>query len=67
MPSRETIPDLVQSAGDRFGQDEAIAVGGTRLALCDLAERTRLAAGAFRAAGIGAGDRVALWAPNTAR
>jgi acyl-CoA synthetase (AMP-forming)/AMP-acid ligase II len=65
--SRETIPDLVQSAGDRFGRDEAIADGDTRLTFADLAERARLAAGAYRAAGIGTGDRVALWAPNSAR
>jgi acyl-CoA synthetase (AMP-forming)/AMP-acid ligase II len=67
MPSPQTIPDLVQSAGDHFGHDEAIADAGTRLTFAALAERVRLAAGAYRDAGIGAGDRVALWAPNSAQ
>jgi len=51
----------------RFGDDEAIADGDLHLTFSSLAQRTRLAAGACRAAGIGAGDRVALWAPNSAR
>jgi acyl-CoA synthetase (AMP-forming)/AMP-acid ligase II len=66
MASPQTIPELVQSAGDRFGQDEEIADAGTRLTFAGLAGRVAVAAGAYRAAGIRAGDRVALWAPNNA-
>ncbi|HUN31790.1 MAG TPA: FadD3 family acyl-CoA ligase [Trebonia sp.] len=64
--SWETIPDLVEAAGTRFADDEAIVDGDTRLTFRSLAQRVRLAAGACRAAGIGLGDRVALWAPNGA-
>ncbi|MFV2174610.1 FadD3 family acyl-CoA ligase [Actinomadura sp. LOL_016] len=62
----ETIPQLVQSAGDRFGDAEAVADGLLRLSFAELAERVRIAAGAFRAQGVGKGDRVAVWAPNSA-
>jgi acyl-CoA synthetase (AMP-forming)/AMP-acid ligase II len=67
---------MVLSAADRFGDAEAVvdygdAVGDgpeypKRLSFIQLAERVRLAAGAFAQRGIGKGDRVALWAPNSA-
>ncbi|PKV82230.1 FadD3 family acyl-CoA ligase [Nocardia fluminea] len=62
----ETIPQMVLSAGDRFGDAEAIVDGPLRLSFTDLADRVRRAAGAFAAAGIEKGDRVAIWAPNSA-
>ncbi|MBE1535516.1 FadD3 family acyl-CoA ligase [Actinomadura algeriensis] len=62
----ETIPRLVQSAGARFGDAEAVADGPLRLTFAELAERVRVAAGAFRAQGVGKGDRAAVWAPNSA-
>src|SRR5215472_1823568 len=65
--SWETIPELVRSAADRFGDDEAVIDGATRLTFQDLTGQSLVAAGAFRDAGIGTGDRVALWAPNSAR
>jgi acyl-CoA synthetase (AMP-forming)/AMP-acid ligase II len=64
--SWETIPELVRSAADRFGDDEAVIDGSARLTFRDLAGRVLVAAGAFRDAGVGAGDRVALWMPNSA-
>lgn len=57
---------MVLSAGDRFGDAEAIADGPVRLSFAELADRVRCAAGAFAAAGISKGDRVAIWAPNSA-
>ena len=62
----QTIPEMVLSAGDRFGDAEAVVDGPLRLSYADLAERIRSAAGAFGALGIGKGDRVAVWAPNSA-
>ncbi|GAA5052000.1 FadD3 family acyl-CoA ligase [Nocardia callitridis] len=61
-----TIPEMVLSAADRFGDAEAVVDGPLRLSFRELAERVRRAAGAFAAAGIDKGDRVALWAPNSA-
>ncbi|MGB3520727.1 MAG: FadD3 family acyl-CoA ligase [Mycobacterium sp.] len=66
MPRWQTIPEMVLSAGDRFGDAEAIADGPVRLSFAALADRVRCAAGAFAAAGVAKGDRVAIWAPNSA-
>ncbi|MDV7240934.1 MULTISPECIES: FadD3 family acyl-CoA ligase [Rhodococcus] len=62
----ETIPQMVLSAGDRFGTAEAVVDGPLRITFAELAGRVRRAAGAFASAGIDKGDRVALWAPNSA-
>jgi acyl-CoA synthetase (AMP-forming)/AMP-acid ligase II len=57
---------MVLSAADRFGDAEAVIDGPLRLSYIELAERIRIAAGAFAEFGIGKGDRVAVWAPNSA-
>lgn len=64
--SWETIPEMVLSAGDRFGDAEAVVDGPLRFTFAELIERIRCAAGAFAELGIGKGDRVAIWAPNSA-
>ncbi|MEE2030667.1 FadD3 family acyl-CoA ligase [Rhodococcus chondri] len=62
----QTIPRMVLSAGDRFGEAEAVVDGDVRITFTELTHRVRRAAGAFAAAGIDKGDRVAIWAPNSA-
>src|SRR5690606_36623930 len=64
--SWETIPEMVLSTDDRFGDAEAVVDGDLRLNYIELVDRIRRAAGAFAAAGIEKGDRVAVWAPNSA-
>lgn len=64
--SWQTIPEMVLSAADRFGDAEAVVDGPLRLSFVDVADRVRRAAGAFAELGIAKGDRVALWAPNSA-
>ncbi|MCK9902016.1 fatty acid--CoA ligase [Parafrankia colletiae] len=61
-----TIPEMVLSAADRFGAAEAVVDGELRLTFTELVGRVRTAAGAFAQAGVGKGDRVAIWAPNSA-
>ena len=61
-----TIPEALDQAADRFGDDEALVDGTTRLSFRDLAERVDHVARALVASGIERGDRVALWAPNSA-
>ncbi len=63
----QTIPEMVLSVGDRFGDSEAVVDGSTRLTFRQFADRIRCAAGAFAEFGIGKGDRVAIWAPNSYR
>ncbi len=62
----DTIPEMVLSAADRFGDAEAIVDGPLRLTFAEAVERIRRAAGAFAGLGIDKGDRVAIWAPNSA-
>ncbi|WP_329242846.1 FadD3 family acyl-CoA ligase [Streptomyces sp. NBC_01478] len=62
----ESIPQMVLSAADRFGDAEAVVDGPLRLTFTELVERVRVAAGAFASAGVEQGDRVAIWAPNSA-
>ncbi|MFD1814616.1 FadD3 family acyl-CoA ligase [Rhodococcus gannanensis] len=61
-----TIPQMVLSTADRFGDAEAVVDGPLRITYIELADRIRRAAGAFAAAGVRKGDRVAIWAPNSA-
>ena len=61
-----TIPEMVLSVTDRFGDAEAVVDGPLRLTFSQVAERIRCAAGAFADLGIGKGERVAVWAPNSA-
>jgi HIP---CoA ligase len=62
----QTIPEMVLSAADRFGDAEAVVDGPLRLTFAELVERIRCAAGAFADFGVAKGDRVAVWAPNSA-
>lgn len=57
---------MVLSAADRFGDAEAVVDGPLRLTFAQVVERIRCAAGAFAEFGVGKGDRVAVWAPNSA-
>lgn len=57
---------MVLSAADRFGDAEAVVDGTLRLGFAELVTRIRCAAGSFASFGIEKGDRVALWAPNSA-
>ncbi|OIN81711.1 FadD3 family acyl-CoA ligase [Mycobacterium malmoense] len=57
---------MVLSAADRFGDAEAVVDGPLRLTFAELVQRIRCAAGAFADLGIDKGERVAIWAPNSA-
>lgn len=60
-----TIPEMVASAADRFGDGEAVVDGSLRLTFVELVDRIGRAAGALAELGIRRGDRVAVWAPNS--
>ncbi|NEB02775.1 FadD3 family acyl-CoA ligase [Streptomyces sp. SID13726] len=62
----DSVPAMVLSAADRFGAAEAVVDGPLRLTFAQLVERVRVAAGAFAELGVEKGDRVAVWAPNSA-
>ncbi len=61
-----TVPRLVDDAALRHGAREALVDGGVRLTYAGLAPEVDRFARGFVAAGVGVGDRVAVWAPNCA-
>ena len=61
-----TIPRLVEDAAVRHASTEALVEGDLRLTYAQLAPEVDRYARAFVAAGVEAGDRVGIWAPNCA-
>lgn len=61
-----TLPQAVIAAARRFGAAPAIIVGEKRLSFIELEQSVLRGAAAFTAAGLTPGDRVAIWAPNSA-
>src|ERR1700741_2717075 len=57
---------MVLSAADRFGNAEAVVDGPGRFTFTEVVERISCAAGGFADLGVGKGERVAIWAPNSA-
>lgn len=65
MADRLTIPHQIFDAGNRFADRVAIrGEDGAELRYRDLEPAVRKVAAAIVAAGVRAGDRVAIWAPN---
>lgn len=62
-----TIPGVVDRAVALYGSTEGVVDGDIRLTFAELAEQVDLVAQSFIAAGISAGDRVCVWAPNGLR
>src|SRR5699024_10341437 len=62
-----TIPACLRSAAADAGDLEAIVDGDTRLTYGDLDAQVTRFARAAAAHGVRPGDRVVLWAPNSAR
>lgn len=60
-----TIPRMVVAGAGRFGDRPAVIDGEASLSFAQLATEMERAAAALVAAGVGPGDRVALWAPNS--
>lgn len=63
---RATIPALTAAAAERAGDQVALVDGDTRLTWSELLEAARTFGAALVGAGAEPGDRVALWAPNSA-
>jgi acyl-CoA synthetase (AMP-forming)/AMP-acid ligase II len=61
-----TIPKMVRANAERFGGADAVVDGDRRLSFATVADEMLSVAGGLIAAGIRRGDRVAIWAPNSA-
>src|SRR4051812_3441852 len=67
MAEWQTIPALIRAAARRYGDaTEAVVEGRARISYAELGARIERAAAACIASGVERGDRVAIWAPNTA-
>ena len=66
MPDAKTIPAMAAVAAEQFGERLAIADGHTRLSYAELIAAGRRFGAAVVAAGIDPGDRVSIWAFNSA-
>jgi acyl-CoA synthetase (AMP-forming)/AMP-acid ligase II len=59
-----SIPQMAQAAAARFGDAPAVVESDNVLSYAELGRRADQAAAAMLAAGVQAGDRVAVWASN---
>jgi acyl-CoA synthetase (AMP-forming)/AMP-acid ligase II len=65
-PTFPSIPVMTEVAAERFGDQAALVDGDTQLSFAELFDAARTAGAAFVAAGIAPGDRIAIWAFNSA-
>lgn len=63
-PLPATIPHAAEAAARTWPDAPAVIEGGETWTFAQLWDRSRAGASALLARGIGAGDRVAIWAPN---
>jgi HIP---CoA ligase len=61
-----TIPEALREAASRFPHHEAVVDDLTRWSFTDLYDRSLAVASSLVASGVVRGDRIALWAPNSA-
>ena len=61
-----TIPRMVRASAERFGKCDAVVDGPTRVSFAAIDREMVRVARALVASGVEPGDRVALWAPNSA-
>jgi acyl-CoA synthetase (AMP-forming)/AMP-acid ligase II len=57
---------MARASAERFGVADAVVDGDIRLSFADIARNMRAVARSLIAAGVEPGDRVAIWAPNSA-
>jgi acyl-CoA synthetase (AMP-forming)/AMP-acid ligase II len=62
---RRTIPQVLNWIADQFSEHDALITGDRRLTYGQLRDEVRRAAGALIDLGVSAGDRIAIWSPNT--
>jgi acyl-CoA synthetase (AMP-forming)/AMP-acid ligase II len=62
-----TIPALTAAAAERFGDLVAVVDGDVELTYAQLLDEARTFGAGLAAVGVEPGDRVAIWAPNSAR
>ncbi|MBF6236152.1 FadD3 family acyl-CoA ligase [Nocardia otitidiscaviarum] len=64
-PPPQTTPLALHDAARAYGDAPAVVDGAVRLSWAELLDSVRETARALLARGIGSGDRIGIWAPNT--
>jgi acyl-CoA synthetase (AMP-forming)/AMP-acid ligase II len=64
-PDPRTIPQVLDGIADQFSGHDALVTEDRRLTFAELRDEVRRAAAAMIDLGVRAGDRVAIWSPNT--
>jgi HIP---CoA ligase len=65
MSQPRTIPQVLDRIADQFSEHDALVTTDRRLTFAELRDEVRRTAAAMIDLGVGAGDRVAIWSPNT--
>src|SRR5258707_9403870 len=65
MSQPRTIPQVLDRIADQFSDHDALVTEDRRLTFAELRDEVRRAAAAMIGLGVSAGDRVAIWSPNT--
>jgi len=65
MSQPRTIPQVLDRIADQFSDHDALVTEDRRLTFAELRDEVRRAAAAMIDLGVSAGDRVAIWSPNT--
>src|SRR5215813_13817918 len=60
-----TIPQVLDRIADKFSDHDALVTDHRRLTYAQVRDEVRTAAAAMIDMGVAAGDRVAIWSPNT--
>ena len=60
-----TIPQVLDRIADQFSGHDALVTEDRRLTFAELRDEVRRVAAAMIDVGVAAGDRVAIWSPNT--
>lgn len=61
----QTLPALLREAAERFGDHPAYVEGGRTVSYAELLDLVERTAAAYAEAGVGPGDHVVLWGPNS--
>src|SRR3954470_15840228 len=62
---RRTIPQVLDRIADQYSEHDALVTPDRQLTFAQLHAEVRQAAAAMIDLGVNAGDRVAIWSPNT--
>src|SRR6478609_354173 len=65
MSQLRTIPQVLDRIAGQFADHDALVTDVRRLSFAQLRDEVRVAAAAMIDHGVAAGDRVAIWSPNT--